>query len=220
MGRMHLGFTMLTTICCQFSMLNTCHPYGCHWKAESLCDKLLGALWLLKPSKSSSMGGATSTMLMKWRLVYDLWEKKLWGFVNSRRKCPLQEWIILWVVEKFVLQFGKVSLEMTKKNSWGLGMMATFAGERVASTIRTIDRTLTPICNRFMSQALPASSQLGSQESGKDDSRISHMESHLQTGRDLLERYCHRSRNWQGLQSKFLGQAGSSSVSDASRKTG
>jgi hypothetical protein len=66
-----------------------------------------------------------------------------------------------------------------KKKSWGLGMMATFAGERVASTIRTIDRTLTPICNRFMSQALPASSQLESQESGKDDSRISHMESHL-----------------------------------------
>lgn len=107
-----------------------------------------------------------------------------------------------------------------KKKSWGLGMMATFAGERVASTIRTIDRTLTPICNRFMSQALPASSQLESQESGKDDSRISHMESHLQTRRDLLERYCHGSRNWQGLQGKFLGQAGSSSVSDASRKTG
>jgi len=31
----HLGFTMLTTMCLQISMLNIYNPYGCHLKGRA-----------------------------------------------------------------------------------------------------------------------------------------------------------------------------------------
>jgi hypothetical protein len=35
-SRIHLGFTMLTTMCLQFSMSNIYHHYGCDWKGRAI----------------------------------------------------------------------------------------------------------------------------------------------------------------------------------------
>jgi hypothetical protein len=40
-GRIHLGFTMLTTMCLEFSMLNIYSPYGCRLKVEPLYNEPL-----------------------------------------------------------------------------------------------------------------------------------------------------------------------------------
>jgi hypothetical protein len=49
----HFSFTMLTTICFEFSMLNI---YGCHYRAEQLCTELL--LQSLMTTKSALVGRA------------------------------------------------------------------------------------------------------------------------------------------------------------------
>ncbi len=42
--RIHLGFTMLTTLCFQFSMFNVYHPYECHLKDRTIMHEPLVSL--------------------------------------------------------------------------------------------------------------------------------------------------------------------------------
>jgi len=51
--RIHLGFTMLTTLCFQFNMFNVYHPYECHLKDRTIMHEPLVSLMFgfLDPSK-------------------------------------------------------------------------------------------------------------------------------------------------------------------------
>jgi hypothetical protein len=42
--RIHLGVTMLTTMCFQFTMLNVYHPYECHLKDRTIMHEPLVSL--------------------------------------------------------------------------------------------------------------------------------------------------------------------------------